>query len=93
MSWKSTVAYYQIINETVKEDRGGLHSAKILLYRVDFAEIEAHQASGAWDKSAEALGNAGRRDSYEPRLPLYLVPAYLCSGTISIQYPSGSVIK
>ena len=61
MSWESTVTYYQIINETVKEELGGLHSAKILLYSVDFAEIEAHQASGAWDKSAEALGNAAKR--------------------------------
>lgn len=61
MSWESTVTYYQIINETVKEELGGLHSAKILLYSVDFAEIEAHQASGAWDKSAEALGNAAKQ--------------------------------
>ena len=40
MSWESTVTYYQIINETVKEELGGLHSAKILLCSVDFAEIE-----------------------------------------------------
>lgn len=40
MSWESTVSYYKIINETVKEQLGGLHSAKILLYSVDFAEIE-----------------------------------------------------
>ena len=41
MSWESTVTYYQIINETVKEKLGGLHSAKILMYSVDFAEIES----------------------------------------------------
>ena len=46
MSWESTVTYYQIINETVKEKLGGLHSAKILMYSVDFAEIEKLQASG-----------------------------------------------
>ena len=46
MSWESTVTYYQIINETVKQELGGLHSAKILLHSVDFAEIEAYQASG-----------------------------------------------
>lgn len=40
MSWESTVTYYKIINETVKEKSGGLHSAKLLLYSVDFAEIE-----------------------------------------------------
>lgn len=55
MSWESTVSYYQLINETIKEKLGGLHSAKILLYSVDFAEIENYQASGDWDKSAEVL--------------------------------------
>ncbi|MEA4933576.1 MAG: aspartate/glutamate racemase family protein [Lawsonibacter sp.] len=55
MSWESTVTYYQIINETVKAQLGGFHSAKILLYSVDFAEIEAYQASSEWDKSAEVL--------------------------------------
>ncbi len=61
MSWESTVTYYQIINETIKERLGGFHSAKILLYSVDFAEIESYQASGAWDKSAEALAEAAER--------------------------------
>lgn len=58
MSWESTVSYYQIINETIKEKLGGLHSAKILMYSVDFSEIEECQANGDWDKSAEILGNA-----------------------------------
>lgn len=58
MSWESTVTYYQIINETIKEKLGGLHSAKILLYSVDFAEIEECQAKGEWDKSAEILAEA-----------------------------------
>ncbi len=58
MSWESTVTYYQIINQTVKEKLGGLHSAKILLYSVDFAEIEACQANGDWDKSARLLAQA-----------------------------------
>ena len=58
MSWESTVTYYQIINETVKQELGGLHSAKILLYSVDFAEIEACQASGDWEKSAALLSDA-----------------------------------
>ena len=56
MSWESTVTYYQLINETVKKELGGLHSAKILLYSVDFAEIEEYQAKGQWDKSGEILG-------------------------------------
>ncbi|MBR2950143.1 MAG: aspartate/glutamate racemase family protein [Lachnospiraceae bacterium] len=58
MSWESTVTYYCLINEAVKEKMGGLHSAKILLYSVDFAEIEEYQAKGEWDKSAEVLAQA-----------------------------------
>ena len=58
MSWESTVTYYQIINETVSRELGGLHSAKILMYSVDFAEIEECQSSGDWAKSAEILGAA-----------------------------------
>jgi aspartate racemase len=57
MSWESTVPYYRIINEAVKEALGGLHSAKILLYSVEFDEIEKCQASGDWDRSAEILGD------------------------------------
>lgn len=58
MSWESTVTYYQILNETVKQKLGGLHSAKILLYSVDFDEIEKYQSSGEWEKSAEVLSQA-----------------------------------
>ena len=58
MSWESTVTYYKIINETVKEKLGGLHSAKCILYSVDFQEIEECQASGNWEKSGEILGEA-----------------------------------
>lgn len=60
MSWESTVGYYQIINTVVKETMGGLHSAKCLLYSVDFAEIEACQSSGDWDKSARILTDAAQ---------------------------------
>lgn len=60
MSWESTVTYYQIINEQIKEQLGGLHSAQILLYSVDFAEIEACQSQGNWDKSAMILGTAAQ---------------------------------
>lgn len=58
MSWESTVTYYQIVNNTIKQELGGLHSAKILLYSVDFAEIEEYQANGEWEKSAEVLSEA-----------------------------------
>ncbi len=61
MSWESTVTYYQVINEKVKEVLGGLHSAKIFMYSVDFYEIEQYQAKGEWDKSAEVLGDAAAK--------------------------------
>ena len=60
MSWESTVTYYQLINETIKEQCGGLHSAKILMYSVDFAEIEECQANGEWEKSGEILANVAQ---------------------------------
>lgn len=61
MSWESTVTYYQIINETVMKELGGLHSAKILMYSADFEEIERYQSSGEWDKSAAVLSGAAQR--------------------------------
>ncbi|KGQ23208.1 aspartate/glutamate racemase family protein [Gallibacterium anatis] len=61
MSWESTVTYYQLINQTVKQQLGGLHSAKIILYSVDFDEIEKCQAQGDWDKSAEILASAAQK--------------------------------
>ena len=60
MSWESTVSYYQEINRLVNSQLGGLHSAKICLYSVDFAEIEAFQRSGEWDKAADALKHAAQ---------------------------------
>ncbi|SHN06963.1 aspartate/glutamate racemase family protein [Gracilibacillus kekensis] len=56
MSWESSVEYYRIINEMVKEKLGGLHSAKCLLYSVDFDEIERYQAEGDWESAGKALG-------------------------------------
>ena len=61
MSWESTISYYSIINECIKEKLGGLHSAKIILYSVEFDEIEKCQSSGQWDKSGEILGDAARK--------------------------------
>ncbi|WP_312430538.1 aspartate/glutamate racemase family protein [Lacrimispora sp.] len=60
MSWESTVTYYKVVNETVKKELGGLHSAKVLLYSVDFSEIEKCQADGDWDKSAAILSAAAK---------------------------------
>ena len=55
MSWESTVPYYQLINEYVKRELGGLHSAKIVLYSVDFHEIERLQHAGDWDAAGRLL--------------------------------------
>ena len=60
MSWESSVEYYRIINEEVKRKLGGLHSAKCLLYSVDFDEIEQYQVEGNWEKAGEVLANAAR---------------------------------
>ncbi|QXE02550.1 aspartate/glutamate racemase family protein [Terribacillus sp. DMT04] len=58
MSWESTTEYYRIINEEVKKELGGLHSAKCVMYSVDFHEIETYQAEGDWQKAGELLGEA-----------------------------------
>jgi aspartate racemase len=55
MSWESTQIYYSLINQGVKQRLGGLHSAKIILHSVDFAEIEALQATGDWQNAAAIL--------------------------------------
>lgn len=60
MSWESTIPYYRIINEEIKNRLGGLHSAKIVLYSVEFDEIERCQSSGDWEKSGEILGKAAQ---------------------------------
>ncbi len=60
MSWESTIPYYSIINEYVKNTLGGLHSAKIILYSVEFDEIEKCQSSGEWERSGEILGEAAK---------------------------------
>ncbi|TMN20233.1 aspartate/glutamate racemase family protein [Pseudoxanthomonas sp. X-1] len=61
MSWESTLPYYRLINQTVREARGGLHSAKVLLYSVDFHEIEVLQHAGDWDAAGAAMADAARR--------------------------------
>ena len=58
MSWESTIPYYRLINEGVKQHLGGLHSASLLLHSVDFHDIEACQSSGEWDKAGEILAQA-----------------------------------
>ena len=60
MSWESSIEYYRIINQTVREKLGGLHSAKSIMYSVEFAEIEALQHQNRWDELASILIQAAR---------------------------------
>ena len=58
MSWESTLTYYQAINQGVKAKLGGLHSAKIAMLSIDFAELEKMQIEENWSAQAELLVNA-----------------------------------
>ncbi|MCG5252403.1 aspartate/glutamate racemase family protein [Brevibacillus agri] len=60
MSWESSLVYYRLLNETVKEKLGGLHSAKTILYSVDFAEIEEMQREGRWAEAGERMAQAAQ---------------------------------
>lgn len=77
MSWESTVPYYTQINETVREKLGGLHSARIVLYSVDFHVVERHQHQGDWDAAGALLAAAAR--SLEAAGAEFLV---LCTNTM-----------
>lgn len=60
MSWESTIPYYRRINECVRERLGGLHSARLVLYSVDFAEVEILQHRGEWDAAGDLLADAAQ---------------------------------
>ena len=77
MSWESTIPYYRHINETIKEHMGGLHSAKIVLYSVDFHDVERLQHKENWEAAGELLANAAR--SLEAAGADFLV---LCTNTM-----------
>ncbi len=77
MSWESTVPYYRQINETIKERLGGLHSAKIVLYSVDFHDVERLQHAGDWVAAGALLAHAAR--SLEAAGADFLV---LCTNTM-----------
>ena len=61
MSWESTITYYEILNKEIAKVLGGFHSAKIMMYNVDFAELEANMSSGNWDGNAKILSDAAKR--------------------------------
>jgi aspartate racemase len=60
MSWESSIEYYRILNETVKDRLGGLHSARSVMYSVDFAEIEIMQSEGRWEQATQVMIEAAR---------------------------------
>jgi aspartate racemase len=60
MSWESSLEYYRILNETIRTKLGGLHSAKCILYSVDFAEIETFQHQGRWQEATYLMIAAGQ---------------------------------
>lgn len=60
MSWESTIPYYRLINEGIKQQLGGLHSASLLLHSVDFHDIEVCQRRGEWDKAGDILAQAAQ---------------------------------
>ncbi len=63
MSWESSIEYYRLANERVRERLGGVHSARILLDSVDFAEVERLQSEGRWDEAGRML--AGRAQALQ----------------------------
>ncbi len=60
MSWESSAQYYRLANELVRERLGGLHSARIVLASVDFADVEALQVAGRWDEAGQQLAEAAK---------------------------------
>lgn len=60
MSWESSLEYYRVVNERMKDHLGGLHSARTVLYSMDFAEIEAMQVAGRWDDAGAELAGAAK---------------------------------
>src|SRR6266513_279534 len=60
MSWESTAEYYRLANELVRDRLGGLHSARLVLWSVDFADIETLQVSGEWDQAGEILAEGAQ---------------------------------
>lgn len=77
MSWESTITYYQILNTLVREKMGGFHSAKLILFSVDFAEIEGFQTTNQWQEAGQLLADAAK--SLEAAGADFLV---LCTNTL-----------
>ena len=61
MSWESTAEYYRIINEAIRERLGGSHSAKIVMYSVEFEEVRKFHREGKWDEATNLMIDAAKR--------------------------------
>ena len=61
MSWESSIEYYRILNQTVRSRLGGLHSAKCIMFSVDFADIEQFQHEGNWQAASAVLVEAAQQ--------------------------------
>ena len=79
LSWESSAAYYALMNREAQRRLGGVHSARTLMYSLDFGEVEKHQAAGDWD-AAIAMVVAAARAVDEARADLIVI----CSNTMSI---------
>jgi aspartate racemase len=79
MSWESSALYYRLANERVRDRLGGLHSADVLMYSVDFAEIARLQSAGRWEEAAQVL-SAGARSLEAGGADLLV----LCTNTMHI---------
>jgi len=60
MSWESSAQYYQLANQLVRDRLGGLHSARLVLASVDFADVERLQAAGLWEEAGQLLAEVAR---------------------------------
>ena len=93
MSWESTAVYYRLINELVRDARGGLHSADCVVRSIDFAEIEELQRTGAWDLAGERLASEAQVlvDARAEILILCTNTMHKVAGSIQAVVPSGFV--
>ena len=74
MSWESTIPYYRHINETVRAQLGGLHSAKVVLHSVDFQEIELLMRANNWQQIGQQLFIVGQQISHCEPILLFRMP-------------------
>lgn len=88
MSWESSAKYYQLINQEVKRQLGGLHSAKCILYSVNFEEMQRYQAQGDWERAGHVLGDCAQ--SLEKAGADFII---ICTNTMHkvIEYVEGKI--